>query len=251
LIVTHGHGDFWLVDFGSSNGTRLNGIGVIEPRRLKNGDVIEINSRKLLFRENRRATKNPTPRNGAEWEETEKNYTAYQSIGQGVLVLNGDGAIQTMSPHAREWLAIYFPRSRTPNKTLPAQLLSWIKKQQARSVAKGSIDRRGTPLVLTRDAKRLRVQLADAGAGEHVLLFNEEELALSQAKLQRLGLTERESEVMFWVAEGKTNAEIASILNASARTIERHVANIFTKFGVENRVAAVRHIADGIITRST
>lgn len=51
-------------------------------------------------------------------------------------------------------------------------------------------------------------------------------------------LTPRESEVATWLAQGKTNAEIAIILRAQPRTIEKHVEKILAKLGVENRTAA-------------
>ena len=55
---------------------------------------------------------------------------------------------------------------------------------------------------------------------------------------QELELTEREAEVLFWLANGKTNREIAEILEISPRTINKHLEQIFPKLGVENRTAA-------------
>jgi DNA-binding NarL/FixJ family response regulator len=60
----------------------------------------------------------------------------------------------------------------------------------------------------------------------------------SPKPLENLGLTPRESEVLFWVAQGKMNAEIGIILDASASTVKKHVEHIFEKLGVENRSAA-------------
>jgi DNA-binding NarL/FixJ family response regulator len=60
------------------------------------------------------------------------------------------------------------------------------------------------------------------------------------ARLQRLGLTSREAEVLHWLAEGKTNPEIAVILNIAAPTVKKHVEHILEKLGVENRAAAMR-----------
>ncbi|HXV04830.1 MAG TPA: LuxR C-terminal-related transcriptional regulator, partial [Solirubrobacterales bacterium] len=55
----------------------------------------------------------------------------------------------------------------------------------------------------------------------------------------RLGLTERESEVMERIGSGRTNREIAAELYLSVRTIDRHVSRIFGKLGVSSRAAAV------------
>ena len=52
-------------------------------------------------------------------------------------------------------------------------------------------------------------------------------------------LTEREREVLDWVAQGKTNWEIGAILHISAGTVRRHLENIYTKLNVHCRVAAV------------
>lgn len=55
---------------------------------------------------------------------------------------------------------------------------------------------------------------------------------------RRRGLTLREAQVLEWVAEGKRNAEIATILSIRTRTVGKHVENIFAKLGVETRAAA-------------
>jgi DNA-binding CsgD family transcriptional regulator len=53
-------------------------------------------------------------------------------------------------------------------------------------------------------------------------------------------LTKRQCDIMDWIAEGKTSSEVAIILEISPRTVEKHLEAIFQRFGVENRVAAVR-----------
>ncbi len=51
-------------------------------------------------------------------------------------------------------------------------------------------------------------------------------------------LTDRESEVLLWVARGKTNRDIGEILGMSPRTVNKHLEHIFEKLGVETRTAA-------------
>ncbi len=51
-------------------------------------------------------------------------------------------------------------------------------------------------------------------------------------------LTARESEVLLWVARGKTNRDIAEILGMSPRTVNKHLEHVFEKLGVETRTAA-------------
>lgn len=60
----------------------------------------------------------------------------------------------------------------------------------------------------------------------------------SPAPLERLGLSPREAEVLLWIAQGKANGDIATILNLSEKTVKIHVGHILEKLGVENRTAA-------------
>lgn len=53
-----------------------------------------------------------------------------------------------------------------------------------------------------------------------------------------LGLTAREAEVLYWIAQGKSNPDISLLLSTSVRTIHKHVENIFRKLGLETRNAA-------------
>lgn len=51
-------------------------------------------------------------------------------------------------------------------------------------------------------------------------------------------LTARESEVLHWVACGKTDRQIGAILGISMRTVQKHLQNAYPKLGVESRTAA-------------
>jgi DNA-binding NarL/FixJ family response regulator len=55
---------------------------------------------------------------------------------------------------------------------------------------------------------------------------------------QELELRPREAEVLLWVAQGKSNQEIATIIGCAANTIKVHLARIFEKLGADNRHAA-------------
>lgn len=55
---------------------------------------------------------------------------------------------------------------------------------------------------------------------------------------QSFGLTQRESEVLLWIARGKSNKDIGDILGLSPRTVNKHLEQVYTKLGVENRASA-------------
>ena len=54
----------------------------------------------------------------------------------------------------------------------------------------------------------------------------------------QLQLTLRQAEVLHWIAEGKANGEIATILGCSVNTVKMHLKDINQRLGVPNRTAA-------------
>jgi DNA-binding CsgD family transcriptional regulator len=62
--------------------------------------------------------------------------------------------------------------------------------------------------------------------------------------LRTLGLTLRECEVVFWIAQGKRDSEIATILNIAPKTVSKHVEHILAKLGAETRLGAVSTAID-------
>ena len=62
-------------------------------------------------------------------------------------------------------------------------------------------------------------------------------------------LTARELEVLQYVAQGKTNKEIAKILAITDHTVKAHIASILRKIGVKNRLeASLSAVIKGVIT---
>lgn len=61
-------------------------------------------------------------------------------------------------------------------------------------------------------------------------------------------LSNREAEVLTWVARGKSNASIGDILGISAHTVDAHLRRIYLKLGVFDRIsAALRGLGFGLI----
>lgn len=63
----------------------------------------------------------------------------------------------------------------------------------------------------------------------------------ARARFEALGLSPRESEVLYWMTEGKQNREIADILGLQLGTVQEYVAALLAKLGQENRHAATVH----------
>ena len=98
----------------------------------------------------------------------------------------------------------------------------------------------GSTLPLNTPIKKLKLYFLGNSSGDEYLirLINQEEMQKSDVFKDQWKLTNRESEVLYWIAKGKTNREIAQILGASPRTINKHAENIYKKMAVENRTTA-------------
>lgn len=152
-----------------------------------------------------------------------------QSLDRAVVVVCGGDEIQFCTRLARQLLASYFPTYNSKG-TLPAPILEWVKKGDATA-----------PWEIETAETRLEVRLfAEPNPGDAFMLMLEEHLTSegSASTLLRLGLTAREAQVLYWIAHGKTNPEIAIILDAALNTVKKHVQNILLKLGVETRLAA-------------
>ncbi len=83
-------------------------------------------------------------------------------------------------------------------------------------------------------ARLRRAEIAAAAAPKRARPAGE----ATPAELEPLGLTPREAEVLFWVARGKTNGEIATVLGIGLTTVKKHLESTYAKLGVENRTTA-------------
>jgi len=75
-----------------------------------------------------------------------------------------------------------------------------------------------------------------------------QERADAQAATASYNLTQRELEVLTWLAKGKTNRDIAEILGMSPRTVNKHLEHIYVKLGVETRTAAAAIARERAVT---
>lgn len=157
-----------------------------------------------------------------------------EALDAGIVWLTTEG--RRMSVGARQKLREYL--GHAAGSRLPEALERWVRHQRGLLARQDDMPPPGRPLVLERDGRRLIVRLLPHG--EEALLLLEEEAPPAPAALEALGLTRREAQVLAWLAEGKTNAEIAMILDSRPRTVGKHLERIYQKLGVETRTAAAR-----------
>ena len=160
-----------------------------------------------------------------------------ESAAIGVLACDPTGRIQFSTALARRHLVKYFESvTQDLSDLLPDEILRWMRYQNAQ-LLKNDVPSVRLPLAVRKGDNRLTIRLLSHN-GASLLLLEEEIPPPGANALSRLGLSRRECEVLDWVAQGKTNGEIASILSMNLGTVKKHVAKVFQKLGVETRTAA-------------
>ena len=171
-----------------------------------------------------------------------------RSIGRkknGVAVLSDAGALLYANKRAQALLNFQFPEW-TLREPLPRHLRTWIAEAAPASHhSRGSVSE---PLRIEREGRKLSIRVV-VTEREKILLLDEDRIPAETPNRGReillaLGMTERESEVLFWVAEGKSNPEIGIILHIASSTVKKHLEHIFDKLGVENRTCAAARASD-------
>ncbi|MGQ0596205.1 response regulator transcription factor [Aquabacterium sp.] len=108
----------------------------------------------------------------------------------------------------------------------------------------GGVDYVVKPVRIEEVLARLATHVRNARAAREAIRVMQHGKALSSDaapdhnRLSEAALTPRETEVLGWLAKGKTNRDIADILGMSHRTVNKHLEHIFEKLGVETRAAA-------------
>lgn len=160
---------------------------------------------------------------------------ALEESGRGVVVLSPKGHVRSMSRQAAVWMAKYFRYSTRGGTRLPELLERWLTQQEV--LFAGGAPPPRMPFVIEHEGTRLVARIL-SGPDVRLLVLEERSEMIPMAALRPLGLTRRETEVLTWVARGKTNAEIGKVTDMSARTVEKHIEHLCKKLGVENRTAA-------------
>jgi DNA-binding CsgD family transcriptional regulator len=164
-----------------------------------------------------------------------------EQIDQPIVCVNAKGHILWATQRAQRLLGAKAKLAQAGR--LPAILYDWINEQKRRFSTPSELPRPLEPLTFELFERRLRARLV-ADGDRHLVFLEEQRPELSPGLLSHLGLSRRETEILTWVAQGKSNPEIAAILGISVRTVHKHVERMYVKLGVENRHAAMRMVFD-------
>lgn len=115
----------------------------------------------------------------------------------------------------------------------PSEVENWVAEQAIR-LNQGLLEPQITPLLFSHQGQAWTFTIhRDFGFNRYIL-----SIKLNGASAPSVRLTQREQEILHWVSEGKSNQEIAAILDLSIHTVKTYLKRSFQKLGVENRTAA-------------
>lgn len=173
---------------------------------------------------------------------TSSAYNALDSAGQHLFSVSRQGRILWATPQTLALFARAGASEEWQTTSLATALHNWFTPPAQReadqmlslTVSSGhaaSLQEKRLCITFIRhindDEKLLRLAETAETTGEDLLR-------------EKLHLTKRESEVLAWISQGKTNWEAAQILQMSPRTVNKHLEQIFKKLNVQNRTAAAR-----------
>jgi len=162
---------------------------------------------------------------------------ALDVFGRFLLAASRDGRILWCTPQAGRLLGAAFKDFDTEGYVLARDVRDWLA--QSAATAKPAV---APAIALAPDASAMALRLVyvgQVGPDEYLLRLVEGEAEDDQSVLRhKLAVTEREAEVLLWIARGKSNRDIAEILDLSPRTVNKHLEQIYAKLGVENRASA-------------
>ncbi len=165
---------------------------------------------------------------------------ALDSSRSSVIAFDGNGRIVWGSPNAIESLARQttlgaIPLSASQDFRLWLRDCRQLPASQIAAFVHGTLS---ISFLSLSSSSEVLVKLMDAHHGNPVQMLE-----------KAFTVTARESEVLYWLSMGKTNRDIAQILSLSARTVNKHLEQVFQKMGVDNRTSAAV-LADRILHMS-
>ncbi|MGV8831870.1 MAG: response regulator [Devosia sp.] len=158
---------------------------------------------------------------------------ALDAAGRHLVAFGSNGVVLWSTPQSTRLLEQSGIDVQSSGE-MSVRFLGWLA-QRGDDLAPGS----GFELALT-GAPELQYAFLGVVGGDEYLFRLARAQAEGQEEVlrQQFGLTLRESDVLLWIARGKSNRDIGEILGLSPRTVNKHLEQVYTKLGVENRASA-------------
>jgi DNA-binding NarL/FixJ family response regulator len=184
----------------------------------------------------------------ANARKTHGAQAALDVFGRFLMAVDTGGRVLWCTPQTVKLFNAALKGFATEHYVLPLNVRAWLADCIVQSSAAAApaiqLSEVGAPTQTTMSyigpigADEFLLRLTDGGPN------NDSDLLKSA-----FGLTQRETEVLLWVARGKANRDVAEILDLSPRTVNKHLEQIFAKLGVENRASAAALAVRVLVSR--
>jgi DNA-binding NarL/FixJ family response regulator len=152
---------------------------------------------------------------------------ALDHAGKNVFCVNEQGLLSWATPHVHEMIEALAINYQDPWPQLADLVKKWLVTSPT------------TSLKVTAFKENINLVYERQQGDMHLLRIVQNTVEKTPKDLQeKLPITKRESEVLFWVSNGKTSWEISQILTMSPRTVNKHLEQIYKKLNVDNRTSA-------------
>ncbi len=156
---------------------------------------------------------------------------ALDAAGRHLLAVRGNGALHWSTPQATRLVDTAIG-SEDGLDAVSDQIALFLRDRTQAKDAPLVVENAGVPVLQL-------AFLGTIGSDEYLFRLTAVSQTTDEDALRRhFSLTMREAEVLVWIAKGKSNRDIAEILGLSARTVNKHLEQIYVKLGVENRASA-------------
>ena len=157
--------------------------------------------------------------------------TALDLTGRFLIAVDSTGRTVWSTPQATRLLREIFNYEDTGTFTVPPELAACLNPTSngAAPSTKMKVGDRSLEIIY----------VGRVSDGEILLRLALAEAEADKSALRRaFPLTDRETDVLLWIAAGKSNRDIADILGLSPRTVNKYLDQIYLKISVENRASA-------------
>ncbi len=167
---------------------------------------------------------------------------ALDKAGQHVFAVDSNGKLRWQTPQVQEQLEKFNQNQWLSNHFWPA-VEHWIGQQNQLGIQQNSLNlHAGTKSVQLECLTSGFKKSTDVSDELLIRLLTSDDGEDSQRLIDKFGLSQREAEVLVWLARGKTNREMGHILGISPRTINKHLEQVFKKLEVDNRTNAAAKV---------
>ncbi|MDF2366829.1 DNA-binding response regulator [Sneathiella sp.] len=164
----------------------------------------------------------------------ESAQNALDAGGRPVLAVTEEGQLIWASPEAKKLVDQLANFVDDGNRLTNPKMLDWLSQLVKTPLSQT------LPFRLGKKDDLMEICLLGIRTPREILLSIEKisDTDPKKALISEFSLTAREAEILIWLSRGKTNRDIGDILSISARTVNKHLEQIFQKLGVDNRTSA-------------